>query len=137
MTDADKVHGSAVTVQVGSKHHMSVNPNFLKFLTQGSGRRLVLWYIHNISETINRRRQEQAVRELSILYSRRDELLPAARDCLNITRRKLQLKWRIVWLNTYRSLFRSSIRRAAKSAAGGTLSILHYFTCLERQDVVL
>lgn len=82
MTDADKVHGSAVTVQVGSKHHMSVNPNFLKFLTQGSGRRLVLWYIHNISETINRRRQEQAVRELSILYSRRDELLPAARDCL-------------------------------------------------------
>ena len=88
----------------------------------------------------NIKKQEKAVRELSILYSKQNQLLPTDCDYLfpTLTEHLAKSTTQIAnWLNTYRSLFKSSIRRAARSAADGMLSIRDYFICLERQDVVL
>ena len=65
-------------------------------------------------------KREKAVKEVSIIYSKRDHMLPADRDHLfptltqHLTKSTTALE---NWLNTFRVLFRSSISCAKRSAA--------------------
>ena len=83
-------------------------------------------------------KREKAVKEIAIIYSKRDHMLPADRDHLfptltqHLTKSTTALE---NWLNTFRVLFRSSISRAKRSAARGTLSIRDYFTRQVRDAV--
>ena len=83
-------------------------------------------------------KREKAVKEVSIIYSKKDHMLPADRDYLMPTLAQHLTKSTTAlenWLSTFRGLFRSSILRAKRSAAQGTLSIRDYFTRRERDAV--
>lgn len=93
---------------------------------------------HNAStqQTI---RREQAIQEITLIYSKREHYLPANREHLFTTLEEHirgSTSKLVNWLNTFRALFRWSIKRAQEYAAADSHPITNFFPRLSRRDAV-